>query len=87
MRRPGKPLPEPPAPPPPTDEVKNAADYAGTYTTLDGKKLEFAADGNKLVLVDGIAKVVLERAGGDRFIVKHPDTKRTCWDSCARISR
>jgi len=69
----GKPLPEPPAPPPPADEVKNAADYAGTYTTLDGKKLEFAADGNKLVLVDGNRKVVLERAGGDRFIVKHPD--------------
>jgi len=69
----GKPLPVPPAPPPAADEVKNAADYAGTYTTLDGKKLEFAADGNKLVFVDGNRKVVLERAGGDRFIVKHPD--------------
>ena len=69
----GKPLPEPPAPPAPADEVKNAADYAGTYTTLDGKKLEFATDGNKLLLMDGNRKVVLERAGGDRFIVKHPD--------------
>ena len=69
----GKPLPEAPAPPPSPDEVKNAADYAGTYTSLDGKKLELAAEGNKLVLVQPNRRVVLERAGGDRFIVKHPD--------------
>jgi CubicO group peptidase (beta-lactamase class C family) len=68
-----KPLPEAPGPPPPPDEVKNAADYVGTYTSLDGKKLEFAADGSKLILVNGNRRVVLERAGGDRFIVKHPD--------------
>jgi D-alanyl-D-alanine carboxypeptidase len=68
-----KPLPEAPAPPPPPDEIKNAADYVGTYTSLDGKKLEFAADGNKLILVNGNRRVVLERAGADRFIVKHPD--------------
>jgi CubicO group peptidase (beta-lactamase class C family) len=68
-----KPLPEAPAPPPAADEVKNAADYAGTYTSLDGKKLELAADGNKLVLVHANRRIVLERAGGDRFIVKHPD--------------
>jgi D-alanyl-D-alanine carboxypeptidase len=69
----GKPLPDAPAPPPSPDEVKNAADYAGTYTSLDGKKLELAADGNKLVLVHANRRIVLERAGGDRFIVKHPD--------------
>src|SRR5215813_13144579 len=39
----GKPLPDAPAPPPAPDEVKNAADYAGVYTSLDGKKLELAA--------------------------------------------
>ena len=69
----GKPLPEAPAPPPAVDEVKNAADYAGTYTTLDGKKLEVVADGSKLILVHANRRIVLERAGGDRFIVKHPD--------------
>jgi CubicO group peptidase (beta-lactamase class C family) len=69
----GKPLPEAPAPPPPPDEVKNAADYAGTYTTLDGKKLELVAEGSKLVLVLPNRRVALERQGGDRFIVKHPD--------------
>jgi CubicO group peptidase (beta-lactamase class C family) len=69
----GKALPDPPAPPPAADEVKNAADYAGTFTTLDGKKLEFAAEGNKLVLVHNNRRVVLERVGPDRFLVKHPD--------------
>jgi CubicO group peptidase (beta-lactamase class C family) len=69
----GKTLPEAPAPPPPPDEVKNAADYVGTYTTLDGKKLELVAEGNKLVLVHANRRVALERVGGDRFVVKHPD--------------
>jgi CubicO group peptidase (beta-lactamase class C family) len=69
----GKPLPEAPAPPPSPEEVKNAADYAGTYTSLDGKKIEVAADGNKLVLIHANRRIVLERGGGDRFIVKHPD--------------
>ena len=69
----GKSLPDPPAPPPAPDEVKNAADYAGIYTTPEGKKLELVAEGEKLILVHGGRRVVLERAGGDRFIVKHPD--------------
>ena len=69
----GKALPDPPAPPPAVDEVKNAADYAGTFTSLDGKKLEFAAEGSKLILAYGNRRVVLERVGPDRFLVKHPD--------------
>ena len=69
----GKPLPDPPAPPAAPDEVKNATDYAGTFTALDGKKLELAAEGNKLVLVHANRRIVLERVGGDRFLVKHPD--------------
>ena len=69
----GKPLPDPPAPPPAPDEVKNAADYAGTYTSPDGKKLELAAEGDKLILVHANRRIVLERSGTDRFIVKHPD--------------
>jgi CubicO group peptidase (beta-lactamase class C family) len=69
----GKSLPDPPAPPPAPDEVKNAADYAGVYTATDGRKLEFAAEGDKLILVRGGRRVALERAGTDRFIVKHPD--------------
>jgi len=69
----GKPLPEAPAPPPAPAEVKNAADYAGIFSSLDGNKLELVAEGNKLVLVLPNRRVALERAGGDRFIVKHPD--------------
>ena len=69
----GKTLPDPPAPPPAPDEVKNAADYAGTFTSPDGKKLELAAEGNKLILVLANRRVALERVGGDRFLVKHPD--------------
>src|SRR5678815_4421776 len=69
----GKPLPDLPAPPPLPDEIKNAADYAGAYTSPDGKTLEFVAEGNKLVLVYANRRIVLERSGADRFIVKHPD--------------
>lgn len=69
----GKPLPDPPPPAPAPDEVKNAAEYAGFYTSPTGKKLEFSAEGNKLVLAHRGRRIVLERAGTDRFIVKHPD--------------
>ncbi|HEV2837246.1 MAG TPA: serine hydrolase domain-containing protein [Pyrinomonadaceae bacterium] len=68
----GRALPDAPAPVPPPDEVKNAADYDGVYTSPDGKKLEFLAEGDKLILLNNGRKIVLERAGGDRFIVKHP---------------
>jgi len=69
----GKSLPDAPAAPPSPEEVKNAADYAGVYTSPDGKKLEFVTEGSKLILLHTNRRVVLERAGGDRFIVKHPD--------------
>jgi CubicO group peptidase (beta-lactamase class C family) len=67
-----RPLPDAPAAPPPADEVKNAGEYAGEYTSLDGKKLELSADGDRLMLNRG-GRIPLERAGTDRFIVKHPD--------------
>jgi CubicO group peptidase (beta-lactamase class C family) len=69
----GKTLPDPPAPPALPAEVKNATDFAGTFTTLDGKKLELTAEGNHLILVHANRRIVLERVGGDRFLVKHPD--------------
>ena len=69
----GKPLPDAPAPPPAADEVKNAAEYAGLYTSPDGRKIELAAEGDKLILLHANRRVALERAGTDRFIVKHPD--------------
>jgi len=68
----GRTLPDAPAPVSPPDQVKNAADYAGIYASPDGKKLEFLAEGDKLFLLHNGRKIVLERAAGDRFIVKHP---------------
>jgi D-alanyl-D-alanine carboxypeptidase len=70
----GKPLPAVPAPQAAPEEIKNAADYAGTFTSPDGKKLTLAAEGDHLLLSHKGQRVALERSGGrDLFIVKHPD--------------
>jgi CubicO group peptidase (beta-lactamase class C family) len=72
--RAGRELPAPPAAPPPPDEVKNAADYAGTYATPDGRQLVLSAEGSRLLLTNRGPAVALERSGGpDSFIVKHPE--------------
>jgi D-alanyl-D-alanine carboxypeptidase len=72
--RAGGELPAMPAPPPPPDEVKNAADYAGTYTAPDGRALVLAAEGARLLLTNKGRAVALERSGGpDSFIVRHPE--------------
>jgi hypothetical protein len=65
-------LPDAPPALPAPDLVRNAADYAGTYTAPDERKRVFVAEGEKLILVHGGSRVVLERAGNDRFLVKHP---------------
>ena len=69
----GKPLPDAPAAPPLASEIKNATDYAGTYTSPEGEKLVVEADGSKLFFVHGRERIQLERSGGDLFLVKHPD--------------
>jgi CubicO group peptidase (beta-lactamase class C family) len=70
----GKPLPPAPAPQASPEEIKNAADYAGTYTAPDGRKLALVAEGDRLVLVHKGQHVALERNGGrDLFVVKHAD--------------
>ncbi len=69
----GKPLPDAPASPPSPTEMSNAADYAGTYTSVDGIKLELVAEGTKLFLVHRGERILLERGGGESFIVKHPE--------------
>jgi hypothetical protein len=69
-----KPLPAVPAPQASPEEIKNAADYAGTFTATDGRKLMLAAEGDRLVLVRNGQRVALERSGGrDLFVVKHAD--------------
>ena len=56
--------------------VKNAADYAGTFTLSspgEEKKLVLVSEGEQLILQHAGARIVLEQAGRDTFIVKHPD--------------
>jgi CubicO group peptidase (beta-lactamase class C family) len=68
-----KQLPDPPPSPRPATEVTNASEYAGLFTSPDGRKLQFVADQNKLYLQHGSERVALERSGRDLFIVKHQD--------------
>ncbi|HKZ78021.1 MAG TPA: serine hydrolase domain-containing protein [Pyrinomonadaceae bacterium] len=63
----------PPKPLPAPDLIPNAADYTGTFTSPEGKKLVLVADGERLLLQHNGNRIVLEQAGKDRFIVKHPD--------------
>src|SRR5829696_5787257 len=58
--RSGAELPEPPPPPPAPTEVKNAADYAGTYTAPDGRQLVLLALRGGLLLVNKTGAVALE---------------------------
>ncbi len=53
-------------------QVQNATDYAGTYTSQDGR-MEVSASGGRLVLQWKGVEVVLERRGADSFYVPHPD--------------
>lgn len=69
----GRDLPALPSPPPPPDHIKNAAEYAGTYTGPEDQKLLLTSEGEQLTLLHNGRRIVLEAAGRDRFIVKHPD--------------
>jgi hypothetical protein len=73
-QRAGKSFPAMPALDPPT-KVENAAQYAGSYRSADGRSLEFVADGNNLFLVHQGKRVPLE-SGGETFTVLHPDFDR-----------
>ncbi len=74
----GRELPAAPPPLPSPAIVKNAADYAGTFTLTSTsgaaqKKLTLTSEREQLILEHGSQRIVLEQAGPDRFIVKHPD--------------
>lgn len=66
-------LPEPPPPQPAPDKIKNAVDYAGIFTSQNGKKLVLSSQGERLILEHNGRHIVLEQAVRDRFIVKDPD--------------
>jgi CubicO group peptidase (beta-lactamase class C family) len=50
----------------------NAADYAGTFTAPDGRKLEIAAAGDRLELVHKGERLALERLAPDTFWAPDP---------------
>jgi D-alanyl-D-alanine carboxypeptidase len=64
-----------PSMPEPDDpyKVPNTADYVGTYTAPNGRKLILTAEGDLLRLVYGGESIPLERIAPDTFIVSHPD--------------
>jgi D-alanyl-D-alanine carboxypeptidase len=68
-------LPPPPAVPN-TTGVKNAADFASTYTSPEGRKIEAVADGERVLLrVDGLT-VPLQSGGDDTFMALEPSWQR-----------
>jgi D-alanyl-D-alanine carboxypeptidase len=71
-----KPLPVAPAIANPMD-VDNASDYAGTFTVPDGPSLVFAAERNRLFLVDGERRIPLQHEAGDSFISTMPGSYAT----------
>jgi CubicO group peptidase (beta-lactamase class C family) len=70
----GKDLPPVPPPSPTRDHVANAADFAGTFTDGDGRKLVLISEGDRLLLEHKGSRIALQTAAGrDRFHVPHPD--------------
>lgn len=67
----GKPLPPLPEEAP---LIKDAADYAGIYTS-DGRKFTISNEGGQLALNYNGRKVTLQQRGQDSFFVDHPDFK------------
>jgi CubicO group peptidase (beta-lactamase class C family) len=67
-----QPLPPMPVADPPA-RLKNAAEYAGSYASADGRTLRIAAEGDRLFLFHGGKKLVLETRDDDAFFVPHPD--------------
>ncbi len=70
----GEPLPDVSRPPDPSITA-DAEAYAGVYRG-DGREIQIAAYGDRLVLREEAVEVTLERAEGDLFLVPHPGLDR-----------
>jgi CubicO group peptidase (beta-lactamase class C family) len=67
----GEPLPEIPAED--RTAVPGAREYAGTFVSPSGDRLDLSADGDRLFLVRGGERHPVEPRGEDQFWVDHPD--------------
>jgi len=56
------------APALPSEEIENAADYAGIYSSTVGKRVEIAAEGHRLFIRGSDRSIPLERMQGDVFL-------------------
>src|SRR5262249_39351172 len=56
--------------------VENAADFAGTFQSTEGKTLEFAGEQNRVLLKYKGQSIALEGGGDGVFTVPHPDFSR-----------
>lgn len=66
----GKPAPK--APELPKEDLENAADYAGTYSSSEGKRVEIVAEGHRLFIRGSGGSIALERMQGDVFLANAP---------------
>ena len=69
----GRDLPAAPSTTTTPDQIANARDYSGTFTSADGMKLILTSEGSKLWLAIGSRRVQLERRGQDFLLARHPD--------------
>jgi len=67
----------PPMPlPNPAGKIEKAEEYAGVFTSADGRKMEFVAEGDKLFLIHKRKRLQLETTTGGGFLARHPDLDR-----------
>jgi hypothetical protein len=71
----GQAMPPRPAPNPP-ERIEKPEEYAGIFTSPDGRKLEFIAAGERLFLLHKGQRLQLETTSGGGFWVRHQDLER-----------
>ncbi|MBI4445756.1 MAG: beta-lactamase family protein [Acidobacteria bacterium] len=71
----GQPLPLLPPPNAPS-KIQNANEYAGVFSSPDGRKIEFKAEGDSLYLLHKNQHLQMETAANPGFLVQHPDFDR-----------
>jgi D-alanyl-D-alanine carboxypeptidase len=64
----------PPLPPPnPPSKIEKAEEYTGVFTSPDGRRMEFKAQGDRLFLVHKGQQLQLETTTGPGFLIQHSD--------------